>query len=89
MPAMSADYSRITPLAEVKAIGVLFKKVTLKHIADFQQQLRVNGRSVEYLIDICAITIKLARQPNHRTLLRSEFVLNGFANKNLVHRYIT
>lgn len=88
-PDTPANYSGIILLAEVKAIDIFLKKVSPKHITDLQQQLSINGRPIKYLIDISAITIELARQPYYRTLLGPEFALNGFTNKNLIHRRIT
>jgi hypothetical protein len=58
--AQSAVYSGISLLGKIKAIDVFFKKVSLKNITNPQQQFCVYGRSVEYLIDICAIAVELA-----------------------------
>lgn len=65
---------------------VVLEEVSLKYVRQLQKQIGVDTRTVEYLVDIRAITIQLSRKPNHRPLLISKLFFDNLSNKNLAHK---
>ena len=71
-----------------KPICVLLEEVNFKYVADFQQQFGIYAAAVKNLVDIRTVTVKLTREPHHRTFLPTEFVFNTFSDKNLAHNCV-
>lgn len=44
-----------------KSVGVRGKEIALEYVAKAKQQLRIDTRTVEYLIYVSAVAIELAR----------------------------
>ena len=63
-------------LCEVEPVCVFLKEVVLEHVADFEEQFGVDGGTVEYLIDICAVAVEFSCEPHHRAFLRAEFAFD-------------
>ncbi len=43
--------------SDVEAVGVTVEEVALEDVADAQQELGVDARAVEDLIDVCAVAV--------------------------------
>ena len=83
---MEQMLGRQREVSDVEAVGVCVEEVALEHVADFEQQLCVDARTVKDLIDVCAVAAELLGKPYYAPRLASELLLDEFANKNLAHR---
>lgn len=73
-------------LSDRKAIGIYIEEVAFQHIADTQQKLCIDACAMEYLVDIRAVAAQLVGEPDDRSVLAAELLLNKLADKNLAHK---
>ena len=73
-------------LSDREAIGLYIEEVAFQHIADTQQKLCIDACAMEYLVDIRAVAAQLVGEPDDRSVLAAELLLNKLADKNLAHK---
>lgn len=57
--------SGCAPKSVFELAGIWLEEIIFQDVADFEQQRCVDARTVKDLIDVGAVAIEFAREPNH------------------------